>query len=889
MYCLVVIDDYSKFTWVFFLSTKDETSGILKSFIRGIENLVDHKVKIIRCDNRTEFKNREMNQFCELKGSGPDRLFDIDARTRTIKYEPIAASTQSNSFVGTKACDNAGQARKETKPVKDYILQPLWTADLLFFQDPKSSQDNGFKPSCDDGKKLMKIQVKKVNAKIKSRNIIKVPFDLEMPALEDISTFNFSSDHEDDGAEADINNMNTTIQFSPIPTTRIHKDHPLDQKNDGIFISQDKYVGKILKKFWFTEVKNASTPMETQNPLLKDEDGEEVDVHLYRSMIGSLMYLTSSRPDIMFSVCACPRYQVNPKVSHLYAVKRIFSSSLLLRQKPSMGKGRYMPSTVASAIICLAINQKFNFSKWIFDSMGRNLDNNSGKFLMYPRFIQVFLDKQIYGLLNHERKYISPSNTKKIFRNMKRFGKGFFGRITLLFPTLVVQSQSGEGSPIPTDPQHTPIILQSSSSQPQKTHKLRKPKRKDTQVPQLSVSIKSVADEAVYKELKDRLVRVSTTASILEVEQDSEKTKTSQSNEIESLKKRVKKLEKKQRSRTHKLKRLYMVGLIVRVDSSEDEQNLGNDASKQERKINDIDANEDITLVNDQDDEQMFDVNYLHGEEVFVKEEVANKEVNDEAQKVVDKLIIDAAQDNAPGEVNAASIATTVSAAATITTDEITLAQAPAALKTSKPKIKGIVIHEQEEPSESTTTTTKIISLKKSQDKGKGIMVEEPVKLKKKDQTMLDEEDDVQARIDIDYQLAERLQAEEKEELTDEEKATLFVQLLKKRRKFFAAKRAEEKRNKRPTQAQQRKIMCTYLKNMKGKKLKELKNKFFDSIQKMFDSAFKRVDDEKAKKQKVDDDKEIPELQQLMKIIPDEEEATIDAIPLAVKSLRIVD
>ncbi|GJT57369.1 putative ribonuclease H-like domain-containing protein [Tanacetum coccineum] len=96
------------------------------------------------------------------------------------------------------------------------------------------------------------------------------------------------------------------------------------QKDDGIFISQDKYVTKILKKFGFTDVKTASTPMETQKPLLKDEDGEEVDVHLYRSRIGSLMYLTSSRPDIMFAVCACARYQVNPKVSHLYAVKRIF-------------------------------------------------------------------------------------------------------------------------------------------------------------------------------------------------------------------------------------------------------------------------------------------------------------------------------------------------------------------------------------------------------------------------------------------------------------------------------------------------------------------------------------------------------------------------------------
>ncbi|GJT75842.1 hypothetical protein Tco_1042567 [Tanacetum coccineum] len=74
--------------------------------------------------------------------------------------------------------------------------------------------------------------------------------------------------------------------------------------------------------------------METQKPLLKDEDGEEVDVHMYRSMIGSLMYLTSSRPDIMFAMCACARYQVNPKVSHLHAVKRIFR---YLKGQPKLG------------------------------------------------------------------------------------------------------------------------------------------------------------------------------------------------------------------------------------------------------------------------------------------------------------------------------------------------------------------------------------------------------------------------------------------------------------------------------------------------------------------------------------------------------------------------
>ncbi|GKF30234.1 putative ribonuclease H-like domain-containing protein, partial [Tanacetum coccineum] len=106
------------------------------------------------------------------------------------------------------------------------------------------------------------------------------------------------------------------------------------QKEDGIFISQDKYVTEILKKFGFSDVKTASTPMETHKPLLKDADGEDIDEHMYRSMIGSLMYLTSSRPDIIFVVCVCARFQVNPKVSHLYVVKRIFR---YLKGQPKLG------------------------------------------------------------------------------------------------------------------------------------------------------------------------------------------------------------------------------------------------------------------------------------------------------------------------------------------------------------------------------------------------------------------------------------------------------------------------------------------------------------------------------------------------------------------------
>ncbi|GJS19058.1 hypothetical protein Tco_0413530 [Tanacetum coccineum] len=265
-------------------------------------------------------------------------------------------------------------------------------------------------------------------------------------------------------------------------------------------------------------------------------------------------------------------------------------------------------------------------------------------------------------------------------------------------------------------------------------------------------------------------------------------------------------------------------------------EDLGEDASKQGRRINAIDVDEYITLVNVQDDadNEMFDVNALNGEEVFVAGQNEN---------VVEE-IVDAAQ--------VSTAATTV----TITTEEITLAQALAELKSTKPKAKGIVL---QEPGES--TTTKIISSKcLSQIKGKGILVEPEKPLKKKDQLKFDEEialklqakideeeridraeeenideanmawDDIQAKVDVDYQLAKRLQAKEQKQFTIKEKAALFKELLEQRRKHFAAKRAEEKRNKPPTKTQQKKIRLTTYKKWKSRSHKDLNSKDFDSI-----------------------------------------------------------
>nr|GEZ64462.1 hypothetical protein [Tanacetum cinerariifolium] len=397
------------------------------------------KTKVIDHVSKHNSASITLKKFDYVNAQGrskPDWLFDIDALTRTINYESIVAGTQSNGFAGTKACDNAGQARKEKEPIKDYILLPLRTVD----EDPSKESECKDQEQEDNVNNTNNVNAASTNrVNVVSENIInELPFDPNMHALEDISIFNFLSDHEDDDKEADMNNMDTTIQVSPVPTTRIHKDHPLDQvirdlhstaqirnmsknleehgfvntihqrtnhkdlqnyspnrkraigtkwvfrnkkdergmirnkarlvaqrhtqeegidydevfapvarieairlflaydffkyfvvyqmdvksaflyrkieeevyvcqdfpdkvfhrgiiddlihqkaqriakqKQDGIFISQDKYVTEILKKYGFTEVKNASTPMETQKPLLKDEDGEEVDVHMY--------------------------------------------------------------------------------------------------------------------------------------------------------------------------------------------------------------------------------------------------------------------------------------------------------------------------------------------------------------------------------------------------------------------------------------------------------------------------------------------------------------------------------------------------------------------------------------------------------------------------------
>ncbi|GJQ95418.1 hypothetical protein Tco_0006557 [Tanacetum coccineum] len=366
-------------------------------------------------------------------------------------------------------------------------------------------------------------------------------------------------------------------------------------------------------------------------------------------------------------------------------------------------------STMASAIICLATNQKFNFSKYMFESMLKNLENVSGKFLMYLRFVQVFLEKQLEGMSNHKRICVTPSHTKNIFKNIRRAGKGFSGRETPLFPTMMVQAQQeqGKGSTIPTDPHHTPTIIQPSTSQPQKKRKPRKPKRKDTKVPQPSGPIDNVADEAVNEEMDDSLVRAATTTTSLDVEQDRGNINKTPSkatlNEPSSLETSSGSGPRRQEtmgdtiaqtgfenvSKTSNDSLLTGVGLSRRVKSSKDECLGEEDASKQGR-IADIDTDAGINLVSTYFDADidMFRVHDLVGDEVVVETKVSSKDVN-------------------------------------LSVDEVTSAQALAALKSAKPKADKVML---QEPEQGTITTDNLLHKhykRSTRPKAKGIVIHE--------------------------------------------------------------------------------------------------------------------------------------------------------------------
>ncbi|GJV85256.1 putative ribonuclease H-like domain-containing protein [Tanacetum coccineum] len=283
--------------------------------------------------------------------------------------------------------------------------------------------------------------------------------------------------------------MKDKFQMSSMGELTFFLGLQVQQKENGIFISQDKYVAEILKKFNYSDVKSASTPVDLEKPLVKDGDADDVDVHLYRSMIGSLMYLTASRPDIMFCSFACARFQVTPKTSHLLAVKRIFR---YLKGKPTLG-------------LWYSRDSLFELVAYTdSDYAGATLDRKS------TTGGCQFLGNRLISWQCKKQNVVATSTTKAEYV----VAASCYGQAENYYCQANVNAVKRTWAP----------KLQLFSNSYHLRHCLRGGISQEVGTPRylsLVVPLTKVGDEAIHKELGDRMERAATTASSLEAEQDS--------------------------------------------------------------------------------------------------------------------------------------------------------------------------------------------------------------------------------------------------------------------------------------------------------------------------------------------------------------------------------
>nr|GEY39703.1 retrovirus-related Pol polyprotein from transposon TNT 1-94 [Tanacetum cinerariifolium] len=673
------------------------------------------------------------------------------------------------------------------------------------------------------------------------------------------------SDHENVGAEADFNNLETSITVSPIPTTRTHKDHPVAQiigdmssttqtrsmtrvikdqgglsqifnddfhtcihtQEEGIdyeevfalvarieairlflayasfmgfmvyqmdvksaflygtikeqvssgkakggwdIISQDKYVAEILKKFGLTKGKSASTPIDTEKPLLKDPNGQTttgkeisnpfmagslpkttLSTFIHSNDVTRLQAIVDKKKVVVTEAAirdalhlddaegvdcltneeiftALARMGYEKPSTKLTFYKAFFSSQwkfLIHTTLQSMSAKRTswneFRSAMASAVICLSTGHKFNFSKYIFESLVRNVDSSS-KFYMYNRFIHLIIQNQLRDLSTHTTKYISPALTQKVFANMRRVGKGCSGVEPPLFegmliaiepeeqgdaeeqgndnnaaeePVTAIDDVEDQSIPSPTpptppsqQPQDIPSTSQAQSLPPQ-------PKSPTSAEPQSADFPIILLHEAL-----------DACAALARRVEHLKHDKVAQNLEITKLKKRVKKLERANKVKTLKLRRLRKVGTSQRVDTSDD--TVMEDMSNQGRMIEVLDKDEGAVLMNEKEEtKEVKDITsdaHVEGRQA----EIYQIDM-DHAAKVLSM------QEDEPEIHEAVEVVTT----AKLITEVIAAV--------SEIVNAAVVVP--------TVTTAPV----KSKDKGKGIMVEEPKPVKKKQQVELGE------------------------------------------------------------------------------------------------------------------------------------------------------
>nr|GEV95848.1 putative ribonuclease H-like domain-containing protein [Tanacetum cinerariifolium] len=566
-YCLVVTDDYRRFTWVFFLAFKDETCPILKTFITGFENQLSlkNRVLVTKPHNKTPYELLHGRTPC----IGFMRPFGclVTIFNTLDSLGKFNGKADEGFLVGYYVSSKSFRVFNSTTQFED-------------FSDNSINEDNA------------------AGTLVPAVGQISPYGTNTFSATEDIT---YSDDENNVGAEADFNNLETSITVSPIPTTKVHKDHHVTQIiGDLSSATQIRSMTRVAKD---QDGKSASTPIDTKKPLLKDPNGEDVDVHTYRSMIGSLMYLTSSRPDIMFCRVNTPRsnedrlelnridgFLVND-VTRLQALvdkkkvvimeasirdalclddakgveclpnKEIFTElARMSYEKPYTNLTFYkaffssqwkflihtilqcmsakrtswneFSSSMTSAVICLSSGRKFNFSK-----------------------------KQVGDLSSYSTKYTSPTLTQKVVDEVHDEGVPAAGIVAegdvsaANDKVLTVVEEPSIPSPTPPTPPPQPSQDQPLTSQVHLTppHSPQSPQHQP---------------------------------------QPSHDDKIAQALEITKLKSRAKKLERS--NKASKLKRLKKVGIAQRIDTLDD--TVMDDVSKQGGIIANIDADGDVVI-----------------------------------------------------------------------------------------------------------------------------------------------------------------------------------------------------------------------------------------------------------------------------------------------------
>nr|GEV24493.1 hypothetical protein [Tanacetum cinerariifolium] len=610
------------------------------------------------------------------EGAGPEWMFDINMLTKSMNYVPIIAGINFDDFASTKDSIGAGKSNMETISTQDYIFMPL-------SKDGSPLSDSSPKISSDAEKKHDEISDKECRA----LNELNYAFenlnteyldDLKMPGLETIATY----DDSEEGA--DFTNLESSIHASPTPTTRTHKNHPLKETHEDLntclfarFLSQiepirvakalsDSAWGKkaIGTKWVFRKKKDKRGIVIKNKARVYQMDVKSAFIY---GWIEKEVYVCQppgfedpDHPDKVYKVVkalyglhqaprACHKTLANYLLGNGFHRGKIDQTLFIKRQKGDI----LLVHVYVDDIIFGSTKKELctKFERLVKDKIQMSSMVELTFFLGLQTLVKdadgADVDVHLYRSLIGSLIYLTASRPDIMYAVKTINGEQQIQALVdkkkvIITKTSVrtdlyledAEEDMGEDSEIPTDFHHIPIVTQpSTSSQPQKKQKSKKSMKRTIEVSQLS--------ESTHDGVKDN---VTTTSNDPLLSAD-------QALKIRSLKRRVKKLEKKASKKTLKFKRLYKIGSSTRVESSED-AGLGDqeDASKQERMIADLDADEGVALVDEtqgRNDQDMFDTSILDDEEVVAKEvdnEEAREIVIQEPSETPTQTLIDSSQ-----------------------------------------------------------------------------------------------------------------------------------------------------------------------------------------------------------------------------------------------------